>query len=592
MPVKAKHIKDLPLKRVLDGSESLLVQDLNGTQQAPLGTIVDEIKQNSQEKIREIESELNQTNAQLSNFNKNIQGQIDNLVLESGSGSNLEVVQARVDNRGVIFDTLKNRMDSIEDAIMTGEFNGVSWELGTIDVDGTERDSGNRIRSDYFDIDSAINIKVSEGYKFNCYYYNNDNKFESNTGWITSELKLNVTKSKCRFILARVDENLITISERVNIDIPYKESTIVFNKLLEQEEEIAELQQQLKSINEEVYDSVFLKLGKFALGNVTQGDTILIGNNNRASICKIYIEKGKTVGFNYKLNAKYKFAIDKSQDDAINWIPSSGGAYHNDPYTITESSEYNFMVAKLDNTDITEEELIEISNSFGCGGVSRITKLEEEIENVSANISSALYGKTIVAIGDSFIDYRTQGLGNDLLSKIAEGNNMSIHNYGLSSSSLAYDTNQTVLSVMDRYEAMLNEVPNADYVMVLAGHNDSNPSLHNGTAIPIGENDDNITTTFKGALNILINALLNKYPKAGILFLTPFNRRGTELPYVKAMEEICEKYSIPCFNNYKSSGVCFQNSTHLITYDNGNLHLNGLGNEKMARKYIPILKTL
>ena len=66
MPVKAKYIKDLPLKRVLDGSESLLVQDLNGTQQAPLGTIVDEIKQNSQEKIREIESELNQTNAQLS----------------------------------------------------------------------------------------------------------------------------------------------------------------------------------------------------------------------------------------------------------------------------------------------------------------------------------------------------------------------------------------------------------------------------------------------------------------------------------------------------------------------------------------------
>ena len=58
MSVKAKYIKDLPLKEVLDGSESLLVQDLNGTQQAPLGTIVDEIKQNSQEKIREIENGL------------------------------------------------------------------------------------------------------------------------------------------------------------------------------------------------------------------------------------------------------------------------------------------------------------------------------------------------------------------------------------------------------------------------------------------------------------------------------------------------------------------------------------------------------
>lgn len=72
MPVKAKNIKDLPLKNELDGSESLLVQDSNGTKQAPLEVIVDEIKQNSQEKIREIESELDQTNAQLSGIENKI----------------------------------------------------------------------------------------------------------------------------------------------------------------------------------------------------------------------------------------------------------------------------------------------------------------------------------------------------------------------------------------------------------------------------------------------------------------------------------------------------------------------------------------
>lgn len=56
MSVKAKYIKDLPLKNELDGSESLLVQDSNGTKQAPLGIIVDEIKQNTEEKIREIDN--------------------------------------------------------------------------------------------------------------------------------------------------------------------------------------------------------------------------------------------------------------------------------------------------------------------------------------------------------------------------------------------------------------------------------------------------------------------------------------------------------------------------------------------------------
>ena len=64
-PQVAKTIKELPIKHGLDGTEKLIVEDNEATKQAPLGTIVDEIKQNSQEKIREIESELAQTNAQL-----------------------------------------------------------------------------------------------------------------------------------------------------------------------------------------------------------------------------------------------------------------------------------------------------------------------------------------------------------------------------------------------------------------------------------------------------------------------------------------------------------------------------------------------
>lgn len=65
-PQVAKTIKELPVKHGLDGTEKLIVEDNEATKQAPLTTIVDEIKQNSQEKIREIESELAQTNAQLS----------------------------------------------------------------------------------------------------------------------------------------------------------------------------------------------------------------------------------------------------------------------------------------------------------------------------------------------------------------------------------------------------------------------------------------------------------------------------------------------------------------------------------------------
>lgn len=68
-PQVTKTIKELPIKHGLDGTEKLIVEDNEATKQAPLGTIVDEIKQNSQEKIREIESDLAQTNAQLSDIN-------------------------------------------------------------------------------------------------------------------------------------------------------------------------------------------------------------------------------------------------------------------------------------------------------------------------------------------------------------------------------------------------------------------------------------------------------------------------------------------------------------------------------------------
>ena len=97
MSVKAKYIKDLPLKNELDGSESLLVQDLNGTQQAPLGTIVDEIKQNSQEKIREIETELDVQSKR-----------IDKIISlpEGSTTGDAELIDGRVGDDCVVYQTI------------------------------------------------------------------------------------------------------------------------------------------------------------------------------------------------------------------------------------------------------------------------------------------------------------------------------------------------------------------------------------------------------------------------------------------------------------------------------------------------------
>lgn len=141
MSVKAKYIKDLPLKEVLDGSESLLVQDLNGTQQASLGTIMDEIKQNSQEKIREIESELNQTNTQL-----------DNIANKGTTVEVLERVTKEEIERKIQDGTLANL--TIADGSITQDKLSPDLELGVKDNSVTLR----KLNADIFGIKYDVDL--------------------------------------------------------------------------------------------------------------------------------------------------------------------------------------------------------------------------------------------------------------------------------------------------------------------------------------------------------------------------------------------------------------------------------------------------
>lgn len=205
-------------------------------------------------------------------------------------------------------------------------------------------------------------------------------------------------------------------------------------------------------------------------------------------------------------------------------------------------------------------------------------------------LENPLYGKKILAIGDSFVNGALSD-DKEWVSLIASRNNMTVYNYGQSGSPLAYAPVQTYPAIMTNLSNILAQVNTVDYVVLMAGHNDANPSINGGSAIPIGENGDTVNTTFKGALNLTITALLNAYPTAKILFLAPFNRRGIEEPYAEAMKEICGIWSVPCFDNYHSSGISFQNDAQLAVYDlNNSLHLNEAGQERISMLYESILK--
>ncbi len=208
-----------------------------------------------------------------------------------------------------------------------------------------------------------------------------------------------------------------------------------------------------------------------------------------------------------------------------------------------------------------------------------------------------LEGKTLVALGDSLIYGNKLGNEATWVNKLGKKHHMTVYNYGKNGNSIAQQDIETKnLPMCLRYAEMPD---GADYVVVLGGANDKRLN------VPVGKDDDEVTTTFKGALNILIRGLTAKYPRAKILFMTNYNRWGTssaghtDLEYVIAMEEICRNWSIPCFNNYYNCGLSFRNPAQLSWIDEGlslgiaeNHHFSEEAYDWLLPRYEALLKSL
>ena len=218
-----------------------------------------------------------------------------------------------------------------------------------------------------------------------------------------------------------------------------------------------------------------------------------------------------------------------------------------------------------------------------------VDNLEDEIESIAVD-ASPLYNKKIVAIGDSMVKGHSLADNKTWLYKIANKYNMSYVNYGINGCTMAYvDTASYTKeqSVYARYNNMDND---ADYILVFAGTNDCQRDVALGTI------DSTDATTFYGSLNGICDGLITKYPNKRIMFITPYYRPGkgsTNWSYINAIEEVCQKYSIPVFNNAKYGGVCWSNTAQKNSLTlNDTYHLNEAGMEYAANKYAKFLELL
>jgi len=145
---------------------------------------------------------------------------------------------------------------------------------------------------------------------------------------------------------------------------------------------------------------------------------------------------------------------------------------------------------------------------------------------------------------------------------------------------------------------------NASIVSVLGGTNDW------ASNVVLGLQNSTDITEFYGALNVLIQKLLTKYPNKVILFMTtPYgelynytprgwinaytnNQGHTTKDYANAIINRCEAYNIPYIDLHKRCGWNTLNIRTYITDDGGLLHPSDFGAKRMASIVAGVFKTI
>lgn len=213
--------------------------------------------------------------------------------------------------------------------------------------------------------------------------------------------------------------------------------------------------------------------------------------------------------------------------------------------------------------------------------------------------------KRIGFIGDSI----TAGVGvaqmeNVFWNRIAQWTGATCIGYGISGTRIAlqHDCKDDPFAEQhfsSRLEQMEDDL---DVIVVFGGTND----FGHGDA-PLGTIHDTDGTTFYGALHVLIRQLLEKYPAAELVFMTPLHRladtdctynewrqrRQANLErYVDAILEVAAVYGVPVLDLYRTAGMNPVIPALKERYMPDGLHPNDTGHARIAQRLLGLLTAL
>jgi len=200
---------------------------------------------------------------------------------------------------------------------------------------------------------------------------------------------------------------------------------------------------------------------------------------------------------------------------------------------------------------------------------------------------SPLYGLKWGLCGDSISVKGYKGDGIEYSVQISTRNNMTLNNLAISGSGIS--------EFGGKADFMCNRVllldTDCDIVTVFGGVND----LRNTATL--GTMGDTATTTFYGALNVLCNNMITRFPLTPKAIFTPIKFVGNEAtlaPYAEAMKIVAARYAIPVLDLFTTCDLQPDIAAIKTAYffEADGLHPTGDGHGILARKIEVFLENL
>lgn len=215
-----------------------------------------------------------------------------------------------------------------------------------------------------------------------------------------------------------------------------------------------------------------------------------------------------------------------------------------------------------------------------------------------------LNGKVVNFLGDSI----TQGVGasskeTNYVSQVKEILKLAAaNNYGISGTRIAPRKNPTENASFERYFASRVDAmdPDADAIVVFGGTND----FGHGDA-PLGTIADTTEDTFYGAMKVLCEKIVVRYPGKPVIIMTPLHRCSEDniwgddrnkMPlghpladFVAAEREVAALYSLPVLDLWSVS--CIQPKIPVMKekFMPDGLHPNDAGHRLIAERLAAFL---